>query len=239
MDLKGSASRVAGLISYVKGDATRPAGGGQKVIVHCCNDLGLWGAGFVVALGSRFPESRAAYLGWFSGSPPALGEIQVVRVRPDLEVVNLIGQHGISAGGPPPIRYEAVRDGLRKVRAVAIRSGASVHMPRMGAGLAGGSWPRVEEIVEDELCSHGVPVTVYDPPGMDDARAARDELCSALCPGGVPPPWLRGVGVTREGAIHMVKVNVRELTDDVRSLIPPDVGGVPVVVEAVGDLVAL
>lgn len=37
-------------------------------------------------------------------------------------------------------------------------------MPRIGCGLAGGTWDRVGPIVEEELCAHGVPVMVYDWP---------------------------------------------------------------------------
>jgi hypothetical protein len=41
---------------------------------------------------------------------------------------------------------------------------ASVHMPRIGCGLAGGEWGRVESIVRDTLCAEGIEVTVYDLP---------------------------------------------------------------------------
>ncbi|RAJ47078.1 hypothetical protein K353_00279 [Kitasatospora sp. SolWspMP-SS2h] len=42
------------------------------------------------------------------------------------------------------------------------RLGASVHMPRIGCGLAGGRWERIEPLVTDRLTARGVPVTVYD-----------------------------------------------------------------------------
>jgi hypothetical protein len=32
----------------------------------------------------------------------------------------------------------------------------------MGAGLAGGQWERIAEIIEAELCNYGLHVTVYD-----------------------------------------------------------------------------
>ena len=43
---------------------------------------------------------------------------------------------------------------------------ASVHMPRIGTGQAGGSWSIIEDLVDNELCAHGVPVTVYDLPNQ-------------------------------------------------------------------------
>ena len=41
---------------------------------------------------------------------------------------------------------------------------ASVHMPRIGTGHAGGSWEIIEELVLDTLVHQGVPVTVYSLP---------------------------------------------------------------------------
>lgn len=44
----------------------------------------------------------------------------------------------------------------------AAELGASVHMPRIGCGLAGGKWSRIEPLIERRLAGRGVPVTVYD-----------------------------------------------------------------------------
>ncbi len=48
------------MINYVKGDATSPIGDGVKLIVHVCNDIGAWGAGFVLALSKKWitPEKQ-------------------------------------------------------------------------------------------------------------------------------------------------------------------------------------
>lgn len=90
--------------------------------------------------------------------------MQFVAVAPDLWVANLIGQHGLrSDRNPVPIRYESVRAGLARVAAFAREHGASVHMPRIGAGLAGGRWDQIEAIIQEELADRGIGVTVYDP----------------------------------------------------------------------------
>lgn len=97
----------------------------------------------------------------------ALGEVQVVTVEQDhLYVANLIGQEGIRTGnqGRPPIRYDAIRRGLKHIAYYATQLELSVHMPRIGAGLAGGCWDEVAQIIADELTSRGVSVTVYDLP---------------------------------------------------------------------------
>jgi hypothetical protein len=40
-------------IQYIAGDATAPIGDGNKIIAHVCNDIGAWGAGFVLAISKR------------------------------------------------------------------------------------------------------------------------------------------------------------------------------------------
>ena len=44
----------------------------------------------------------------------------------------------------------------------ALEIEASVHMPRIGCGLAGGTWGKIEPILERTLIKAGVEVTVYD-----------------------------------------------------------------------------
>ena|SRR5487761_2690046 len=153
-------------INYIFGDATQPIGSGPKIIVHVCNDIGGWGRGFVLALSKRWAEPEQQYRVWHcgeSGKPFALGEVQFVEVADSLWVANLIGQRDIrTIGDIPPVRYDAIRKGMQKVATEALRIGASVHMPRIGCGLAGGKWEEVGKIVEAELVDNKVPVTVYD-----------------------------------------------------------------------------
>jgi O-acetyl-ADP-ribose deacetylase (regulator of RNase III) len=90
----------------------------------------------------------------------ALGAVRFVEIEPQkLWVANLIGQHGIHG---VPIRYDAVATGLETVTAMARIRGASVHMPRIGCGLAGGTWDRIEPLILGTLVRRGVAVTVYD-----------------------------------------------------------------------------
>ena len=153
-------------IRYVRGDATQPQAKGNKVIAHVCNDLGGWGKGFVLAISRRWPGPEAEYRAWHrdrSKNNFGLGAIQVVQVDTYLWVANMVAQRGMKTGSNgPPIRYEAVRAYLSKLAVEAQGSRASVHMPRIGCGLAGGRWEEIEPIIIDELASKGVDVTVYD-----------------------------------------------------------------------------
>jgi O-acetyl-ADP-ribose deacetylase (regulator of RNase III) len=153
-------------ISYLKGDATCPLAKGIKIICHICNDIGGWGKGFVLAISNRWQEPEAEYRKWYSAGMDGgfvLGAVQFVQVEPLIWVANMVGQRGIKRGSSgPPIRYDAVATCLAIVANKAKDLGASVHMPRIGCGLAGGEWTKIEPIIQQHLIEVGVQVTVYD-----------------------------------------------------------------------------
>jgi O-acetyl-ADP-ribose deacetylase (regulator of RNase III) len=153
-------------ITYRKGDATAPVASGPKIICHVCNDVGGWGKGFVLALSKRWPEPEAQYRAWYKQGESAgfrLGAIQLVDVESALAVANMVAQRGVRpSGGVPPIRYDALRECLAALTDRAAALAASVHMPRIGCGLAGGSWSEVEVIINETLLAGAVPVHVYD-----------------------------------------------------------------------------
>jgi hypothetical protein len=41
---------------------------------------------------------------------------------------------------------------------------ATVHMPRIGCGLAGGTWERIEPLIQRTLIDAGIEAHVYDLP---------------------------------------------------------------------------
>lgn len=152
------------MIRYVVGDATQPIGEGKKYILHCCNDKGAWGAGFVLAISKRWPGPEKAYRDLHE-SQRVLGNVQLIAVADDVWVANLIGQHG--CGGPhdagyPFIRYDAFLKGFKLLSRRALDECASIHMPRMGCGLAGGQWECVEKLLGQTFVTDGVEVVVYD-----------------------------------------------------------------------------
>ncbi|MFJ2395728.1 MULTISPECIES: macro domain-containing protein [unclassified Streptomyces] len=156
-------------IMYVRGDATVPSVKGVKLIAHVCNDIGGWGRGFVLALSRRWPEPEKAYRAWHrdrAHNDFGLGAAQFVQVEPYVWVANLIGQRGIRRGSKGvPVRYEAIDAALERLADRAVALDASVHMPRIGCGLAGGTWSRVEPLITQRLVQREIAVTVYDHEG--------------------------------------------------------------------------
>lgn len=156
-------------IQYLTGDATAPVGDGKKIIAHVCNDIGAWGKGFVLPVSKKWPSAKKQYLASFEADPrPVLGDIQIVAVEENLWVINMIGQHKITTRHTtdvlPPVRYEAIQTALHKVAAFAGKEQATVHMPRIGCGLAGGTWDKIEPLILEAFKGRGTQVYVYDLP---------------------------------------------------------------------------
>jgi O-acetyl-ADP-ribose deacetylase (regulator of RNase III) len=121
----------------------------------------------VLALSRRWSQPEEAYRHWAkNGRDFELGHLQLVAVEADLWVANLIAQSGYrSTANPVALRYDALSTTLGKLAARLDAGTTSIHTPRIGAGLAGGDWSRIEAILRTELCERGFSVTVYDLPG--------------------------------------------------------------------------
>lgn len=165
-------------LRYVTGNAVKPEGDGKKLILHVCNDAprGAWGSGFVVALNNEFgtevdsPVDR--YREWArhgsdNGAPYKLGQIQFVKVKPDVTVVNMLAQS--DPGGYldlPPIRYQSLEECLMRVREAVkgFKGQLSLTGPRFGSDRAGGDWKVIEEIIKRVFKDTNLTFTIYDLP---------------------------------------------------------------------------
>jgi O-acetyl-ADP-ribose deacetylase (regulator of RNase III) len=149
------------MLRYINGDVLKPIADGPKIICHCVNDIGKWGKGFVVQLSKVYPMAEQEYRAHYRAY--SLGEVQFVKVSNDVVIANIFGQHNIypDINGIPPIRYEALSQGFCRVTTEAKRIGATIHMVRIGCGLAGGDWPKVEQMVLKNIVNCGIDVYVY------------------------------------------------------------------------------
>lgn len=122
----------------------------------------------MMAISGRWSEPARSYKEWYQSREHndfGLGSIEVVAVDSDLWVTNMVAQRGLKpVKGIPPNRYEALEQCLQQVAAKAQELKASVHMPRIGCGLAGGTWEQIEPILTRVLCKQGISVTIYEFP---------------------------------------------------------------------------
>ena len=155
-------------IIYLDGDATQPRGNGQKIIAQLVNDRAFtWGGGLSFVARKKWPSVQQDFKSWAMNDRRnlRLGNVHFAQVDDNLGVASLIAQHGYGPSPTPRIKYLHLKNCLEQLAVLAKQRSASIHLPRIGCGQAGGVWTIVSELIEDALCSRGVKVYVYDLPG--------------------------------------------------------------------------
>jgi len=167
-------------IEYVQGDLFDMIEPGV-VIPHVCNNKGKWGSGFVLPLAKKYPITRQEYIKWYKASytdelvpdpPPEviiegdsfdLGEIQLIKVEPYVYVCNMVAQ---TLGGKRPLYYNYLCKCMDELASVMERcfspSLANILCPQFGAGLAGGDWNIIEQLINDCWIRAELNVTVVE-----------------------------------------------------------------------------
>jgi O-acetyl-ADP-ribose deacetylase (regulator of RNase III) len=149
----------------VIGDATQPRGTGFRLLVHIVNDkTPNWGAGFAAAVKNKWPLAQEDFQHWAHSGQNRLklGNVHFSKLETNLAICHMVSQRGYGQSSKPRIRYDALADCLESAGDYALSHNATVHMPRIGTGQAGGSWNIVEELIKEVLCRRDIEVNVYD-----------------------------------------------------------------------------
>ncbi len=162
-------------LTYVEGDLFSNLGGKDKsiIITHVVNNKGVWGGGFVVPLARSFPSVKSAYQRWemleigdskdralyWPNNRFGLGNSQFLCVAPNIVVVNMVAQDNDKEGRF--VDYGALVTCMQ----VVVRAGIPmfdpiIYCPLFGAGIGGGSWHIIEEIIHDVWLKY-VDVTAF------------------------------------------------------------------------------
>lgn len=133
--------------------------GAFDVIVHGCNCFCTMGAGIAKGIKSEFPEAYAADMNTKSEDRSKLGTITYAHSG-NLIIVNAYtqfkwGGRGINAD------YEAIRQAFREIKSTF--PGKRIGYPAIGAGLAGGDWNVISNIIEEELAGEDHTFVVFKP----------------------------------------------------------------------------
>ena len=157
--------QTASMLEFVRGDATEPRKLPAIIVQVVNNKARTWGGkGFAVAVRRRWPAVHADFRDWATHGL-RLGDVRLASADERVFVASMVAQSGYGPSKHPRIRYAALRRALSTVTQTALDANATLHMPRIGAGEAGGAWTIIEELIRDECTVRGVPVTVYDLPG--------------------------------------------------------------------------
>ena len=134
----------------VKGDLIQMALKGEfDLIIHGCNCFCVMGAGIAKNIKHNFPEAYLADLETVKGDENKLGTISIAKVMDEkLIIVNGYTQYSWRGKGRK-VEYGALRSVFKKVKEQF--AGKKIGYPAIGAGLAGGDWPTIAQIIEEEL----------------------------------------------------------------------------------------
>lgn len=165
-------------ITYVVGDATKPRGKGHKIIAHIANDASKkWGRGFGKVISREWPKLQTSFVKWaFNPDNHKLGKSHSFQISEDLNIFSMVAQRGFAKSVYPKIHYGHLAKCLESLAIEAQKKSASVHMPRIGTGFAGGDWKIINELIYEHLIKEGVAVTVYDLPGSEKPRTNQNIL---------------------------------------------------------------
>lgn len=144
------------------------------VIPHCCNDIGAWGAGFVLAINKNLGMGpRQSFLDASKNQLYRLGSVDYCRVVKHetratvggpvkvpgssiaITVANMCGQHGVTGASTgdlrvaKPIRYAALVHCMEDVRSYVDQFPQPILCPKFGSGLAGGNWELIRELIDE------------------------------------------------------------------------------------------
>jgi len=135
------------------------------LIPHICNNVKKWGAGFVLPLARHFPEARASF---FNVDDPKLGETSLVQAKNvPVIIANMFAQDGIGIkNGIPPIRYEALQKCMNTIQLLCIQlqkegKKVTIACPMFGAGLAGGDWNVISEMIFKTWSEKNIDTEIY------------------------------------------------------------------------------
>ena len=136
-------------INYIVGDLFTTD---CKVIAHQVNTYGVMGAGVALIVKDRFPKAfEEYYQNSLLSNGLMLGDAIIVDCG-DKIIANIVGQNNTGRDGALYTSYDALHVGLTKLNKYCVTQGITeVAMPMIGAGLGGGDWTQIEQIIEEAL----------------------------------------------------------------------------------------
>ena len=130
------------------------------LIIHGCNCYCTMGAGIAKTIRDTFPEAYEVDCNTVRGDKEKLGTISHATLSVEdheLVVVNAYTQFNWHGSGVL-VDYLAVEQCMRAVRTLFATK--KIGYPRIGAGLAGGDWPTIAKIIDEQLA--GVDHTLVE-----------------------------------------------------------------------------
>lgn len=150
---------------YIDGDLIKLFG--QKefdIIVHGCNCFCSFGAGIARTIAKTYPSAFEADLLTESGDASKLGTFTIADVGDSQLIINAYTQFNyVNSDDSMCVDYDAVKKCFRAIKEKFGCKGLKFGIPLIGAGLAGGDWDILSNIIETEMKDEDITVVKFVP----------------------------------------------------------------------------
>jgi O-acetyl-ADP-ribose deacetylase (regulator of RNase III) len=123
------------------------------IIVHGVNSCGVMGSGVALAIKRKYPDCYDMYKRKYYNNGLYLGEViwytHSYSSANRLYIANAVTQENYGREGKRYVNYKAVVDCFTEIIGYARTTGCDIHFPAVGAGLGGGDWSIIEQLIND------------------------------------------------------------------------------------------
>lgn len=144
-------------VKVVKGDIFNTS---IKCIGHGCNNQGVMGSGIAAVIRDKFPEAYQEYKVWCSATAEEdlLGDTLVVESNGKF-IFNMVTQNFYGKDGLRYAKYDAIAECFWAANNHVLALEHGLAIPLIGAGLGGGNWNVIYEIIKSE--AKDINVLIY------------------------------------------------------------------------------
>lgn len=136
-------------MKIIKGDLLNLFDAGEfDAIVHGCNCFNTMGAGIALQIKKRYPEAWEVDKNTIKGHKDKLGTYTTA-ICSSGTVINAYTQYHPGCLNDPKENYAAIDEVMRKIAVVFEYK--RIGLPLIGAGLAGGDWNIIKDIIRNNL----------------------------------------------------------------------------------------
>lgn len=154
------------MIEYKKGNILDVQEG---IIAHQVNCMGAMNSGLAKQIRAKYPEVYTRYqevhvnpLYTGAGLDQLMGWVDFVNVGNNLNIANCYGQYRYGTN-ERQTHYPSLFKCVNTLCEYSKATNVSIHLPRIGCGLAGGDWAIVEQLLKIAHDTNGSPnITVWE-----------------------------------------------------------------------------
>ena|SRR5260221_8547920 len=140
-----------GKLKYVKGTASEPKSGDNRVIINIVDKSGEWDEELSKKISTKWPKVKEAYRGWFRGQAKFnMGEIQTIQTQSDTLVINCLAKQD------GKVDLTALTKCLTSVGKDVELTRANLHMDQLTE-----DWDKVQEIITKAILAKGLALNIY------------------------------------------------------------------------------